>query len=155
MVMKDVKTYGGGAVIYYRGDTVYMAKILAFGVQAEELAKIKRAAGGLKLRVETVPAFLYRQSIGRLAGRKVESLAETVQMEAEAQLYQGEAPKESLLVICGLADKQLDRLLAACRRNEVRVDYKAVLTAANSAWNVLRLYAEMERERQAYGAAEQ
>lgn len=127
-----------------------MAKILAFGVQAEELAKIKKAAGGLKLRVETVPAFLYRQSVGALAGRKVESLAETVQMAAEAELYQGEPVRESMLVICGLEEKQLDKLLAALKRCEVQVDYKAVLTATNGAWNVLRLYAEMEREKQAY-----
>ncbi len=129
-----------------------MVKLLVFGVQAEELAKIKRAAGGLKLRVEAVPVFLYRQRIGVLAEKKTESLAESVQMGGEEELYQGDAVKESMILICGLSDGQLDKLLAALKKAAVQVDFKAVLTAANASWNVLRLYAELARERRAYQA---
>lgn len=131
---------------------VPMGKLLAFGVQAQELAKIKRAAGGLKLHVSPVPVFLYRQSIGRLSEGKIESLAETVQMGGEEEIYQGGPPKESMLLICGLSDAQLDKLLAALKKNAVQVDYKAVLTAANAKWNVLRLYAELALEKRAYQA---
>ncbi len=53
-----------------------MAKILVFGVRAEELAKIKRAAGNIKLRVEEVPLILYRQEMGVLSEAKLLSLSE-------------------------------------------------------------------------------
>ncbi|MDE7299966.1 MAG: DUF3783 domain-containing protein [Lachnospiraceae bacterium] len=130
-----------------------MAKLLAFGLSSDELAKVKRAAGSLKLRVEAVPPMLLRQSIGVLASRKIESLSESVQMGAETEIFTGTPPQESLLVFCGLEERMLDKLLGALRRNEVQVDYKAVQTPSNQQWSALRLYAELEREKHSLGAA--
>ncbi|MDE6873337.1 MAG: DUF3783 domain-containing protein [Lachnospiraceae bacterium] len=127
-----------------------MARVLVFGVQAEELAKIRAAAGGCKLRVHAVPEFLYRQKIGVLAQADIGSLAENVQMGGEDGLYSGEPLGESLLLACGVTEKQLDKLLAALKRAVVQVDYKAVLTEANAGWNVLRLFAELGLEKAAY-----
>ncbi len=67
-----------------------MAKLLVFGVQAEELAKIKKAAGSMKLRTEVVPGILYRQEIRVLCEAKMESLAESVQLGAQEGIYTGE-----------------------------------------------------------------
>ena len=63
------------------------------------------------------------------------------------EIFDGTPPGESMLVFCGLGEGQLDKLLAALRRNEVHVDFKAVQTPTNQQWSALRLYAEMEREK--------
>lgn len=128
-----------------------MAKILAFQLAEPELNKVKRAAGSLKIRVETVPVVLYRQSIKTLCQKQMASLTEAVQMEAETERFTGQAPKGSLLVFCELEEKQFDKILAALKKNAVQIDYKAVLTQTNGKWNVLRMYAEMERERSQIG----
>lgn len=128
-----------------------MAKILVFGVRAEELAKIKRAAGNIKLRVEEVPLILYRQEMGVLSEAKLLSLSESVQLGEREGIYEGTPIPESLIFMCGLSEKQLDKLLLALGQSEVKVDYKAVLTAENARWNVLRLLAELGREKAMYG----
>lgn len=118
-----------------------MEKILAFQVKEEQLGRIRRAAGNLKVRVETVAAEHFRQNLGELEK----------QADAEpVQVYDGEVPEQSLLVFCNIENKKLDKLLAALRKNQVQVDYKAVLTPTNRTWNILRIYAEMEREKRAY-----
>ena len=44
----------------------------------------------------------------------------------------------------------MDKLLLALRRDQVTIDYKAVLTPTNRKWNVMRLYLEMQAEKAAY-----
>ena len=51
----------------------------------------------------------------------------------------GAAPDASFALLCGLGDRQLDRLLAAMRRNGVHVPYKAVLTEHNRDWTLGQL----------------
>lgn len=117
-----------------------MEKIMTFQLTDEEFQKVKRAAGNLRMRVESIPEIQFRQTLGALAERK--GLTE--------EEYRGQVSAESLLVFCGLEDKKLDKLLAALKKNNVSVDYKAVLTPTNRNWNVLRLYAEMKLEKQSY-----
>ena len=59
-------------------------------------------------------------------------------------------PKGSLLLFCDIEDIKLDKILAALRKNQVMVTYKAILTPTNKKWNVLRLFVEMEREKKSY-----
>lgn len=128
-----------------------MTRLLVFGAQAEELAKIKKAAGSIKLRVAVVAGILYRQKAGVLAEADLASLLENVQMGGEEGKYLGEPVPESMVLFCGLGEKQLDKILAALKREGAQVDYKAVLTGENANWNVLRLFAELAREKAAYG----
>jgi hypothetical protein len=44
----------------------------------------------------------------------------------------------------------MDKLLASLRRDQVVIDYKAVLTPTNRKWNVMRMYLEMQAEKAAY-----
>ena len=44
----------------------------------------------------------------------------------------------------------MDKLLASLRRDQVVIDYKAVLTPTNRKWNVMRMYLEMRAEKTAY-----
>lgn len=55
----------------------------------------------------------------------------------------------SLLLLCGLREKRLDKLLFELRREEVAVDYKAVLTSTNRTWTLQHLYLELQREKAA------
>ena len=57
------------------------------------------------------------------------------------------AGAESLLLLCGLREKRLDKVLFELRREEVEVAYKAVLTPTNRTWTLRRLYLELEREK--------
>lgn len=57
----------------------------------------------------------------------------------------------SCLVLCGLRDKRLDKVLFELRRADIPIDYKAVLTPSNQGWTVPELMKELQRERQAVG----
>ncbi len=57
----------------------------------------------------------------------------------------------SLLVLCGLRDKRLDKVLFELRRADIPIDYKAILTPSNQEWTVPELMKELQRERQAMG----
>lgn len=56
------------------------------------------------------------------------------------------APEAEFMLLCGLGDKQLDRLLANMRRAGVSVPYKAVLTEYNKEWKLCKLIEEVMRE---------
>ena len=56
------------------------------------------------------------------------------------------APEAEFLLLCGLGDKQLDRLLANMRRAGVSVPYKAVLTEHNKNWKLCQLIEEVVKE---------
>ncbi len=55
-------------------------------------------------------------------------------------------PEAEFMLLCGLGDRQLDRLLAALRRAGVSVPYKAVLTEHNKNWKLCKLIEEVARE---------
>lgn len=57
----------------------------------------------------------------------------------------------SCLVLCGLRDKRLDKVLFELRRADIPIEYKAVLTPSNQEWTVPELMKELQRERQAVG----
>lgn len=57
----------------------------------------------------------------------------------------------SLLILCGLRDKRLDKALFELRRADIPIDYKAILTPSNQEWTVPELMKELQRERQAMG----
>ena len=59
------------------------------------------------------------------------------------------APEAAFMLLCGLGDRQLDRLLAAMRRAGVFVPYKAVLTEHNRNWTLCKLIEEVAREHEA------
>lgn len=120
-----------------------MEKILLFQVKDADI--VKSIAAPLHIKVEIVDVKHYKESIEKLYRG----------MEIPSEEFFGEAPKESLMVFCHLADKTLDKVLAALKRKRVVVDYKAVLTPTNARWNVLRLYFEMEREKKAYDTREE
>lgn len=118
-----------------------MEKVLLFQIQDREAAAIADMLAAMKIRCERISVHAYRQTIGELASGKTEKPAEA---------YRGEAPKESMIVFCDVGEKHFNRALTLLRSQAIRIDYKAVLTPTNKDWNVLRLYAELAREKAEY-----
>ncbi len=118
-----------------------MEKLLLIGMNDDEYRKIAQVANRLKITVDVINPEYYNKTLGELAGGKYKETASQVPMDVST---------ESLIVICGLTDKRLDKLLFELRRAEVNVDYKAILTQTNKDWNVSQLMQEMRREKMEY-----
>lgn len=65
----------------------------------------------------------------------------------------GDPIPEPMLVLCHLSDTQLNRLLAALRKEGAGSCLKAILTSANAGWSLSALYRELCKERLSLGAA--
>ncbi len=118
-----------------------MEKLFLFHCSELTEFKIRQTAATLKIPCTVVPDADYSKTLGAIASGKAAPLITP---------YTKEVPPESLLLLCGLADKRLDKLLAALKRNNAVVDFKAVLTPTNESWTVLKLLLEMHREKAAY-----
>lgn len=118
------------------GYEVAMEKILLFQVDAADTDVIREIAGRMQMKVQSVPKEHFTQT-----------LEELVNASVPQNPYTATGPDGSLIVMCGLEETHMDRFLKALREKQIRSDYKAILTPTNSKWNVLRLYAEMAREK--------
>lgn len=78
-------------------------------------------------------------------GERVERLVSTNAAPTAAPPPEN-APETEFLLLCGLGERQLDRLLAALRRAGVSVPHKAVLTEHNRDWTLCKLIEEVARE---------
>ena len=78
-----------------------------------------------------------------------DSLLEDLAQGREVSQDVSANPEASLLLFCGLREKRLDKLLFELRREEVTVEYKAILTPVNRTWTLRHLYLEMQREKAA------
>lgn len=113
-----------------------MKKILLF--QVDNPLKVKQTVATMRLRVESIPAAKFNQTVGSLvSGGKEEELP-----------YSGEIPEGSLLLMCGLNNSEVDQVLYRLRSQKIFTTYKAVLTPTNTSWNVLELYQEMKKEKE-------
>lgn len=118
-----------------------MEKLLVFHLDDDNLKKLKQIAGALKIRIELVPATDYLKTLEMIVSKTSSPLLNP---------FSGEVPSESMIVFCDFPEKKMDKLLLALRRDQVTIDYKAVLTPTNRKWNVMRLYLEMHAEKAAY-----
>ena len=114
-----------------------MEKILL--LQCPETDRIRRLAASVRVPVRVIEATEYKKTLQELY------LDRTEDRDRENS-YEGTLPQGSLAVFCKLPEKKLDKLLAQLRKNQIPITYKAIMTPTNAKWNVLRLYAEMERE---------
>jgi hypothetical protein len=69
---------------------------------------------------------------------------------SDAEGYQPQENKESLVVFCDVTDKHMDKLLFEMRQKSFDVSFKAVLTDTNKKWNIKQMLVEMRRERFEY-----
>ena len=117
-----------------------MEKILAFQVRETDLQKLKGISASMRIKLVVIDKVDFRQTVNDLLSQKKNPLREP---------YNGQIT-ESMLLLHEFSDKRLDALLKALRREQVKVDFKAVTTKTNIKWTVLQLFFEMEKERKAY-----
>ena len=107
-----------------------------------QVARLRQIAGLLHLQLTIVPEEQFASPLGLLAkveGWKFSILA----MPPVAD----EALTEDILILAGLPDDTMDRLLSLMRAQGVSLSLKAVLTDTNVNWNALQLQHELTRER--------
>lgn len=117
-----------------------MEKLLVFGTSDIEYSKVKQIAGRMKIRCEKFSSGCHSYTLEQLLNFD----------KADGTTAPAVMPSESLLVMCDLSDKRVDKLLFELRRSDVTLDYKAVLTPTNRKWTVSQLLLEMHREKAAY-----
>lgn len=130
-----------------------MEKLLVFGVTDTEYAEIKQIASRMRLRCEQFSSACHTYTLEQLLNMDTKNAAEMISdgSQTTSTAFSGKASaSESLLVMCGLADKRVDKLLFELRKSDVTLDYKAVLTPTNRKWTVSQLLLEMHREKAAY-----
>lgn len=117
-----------------------MEKILLFGTTDEEYITIRQIASRMKIAYERIDPCCHSCTLGSIESGSYKNAPASTPLKTS----------ESLLVMCGLSDKRMDKLLFELRRSSAKLDYKAVLTPTNKEWTVSRLLLEMRREKAAY-----
>ena len=156
-----------------KGTARIMEKLLLIHSTKEIQLQVKNVASRLKLALDIIPEEYCGCRLKELAaGKYAQNPPDTAASDstvAEGTIPSGSAAAEgtvpaqvdagasgaqipsSLLVLCGLRDKRLDKVLFELRRADIPIDYKAVLTPSNQEWTVPELMKELQRERQAMG----
>ena len=155
-----------------------MEKLLLIHSTKEIQLQVKNVASRLKLALDIIPEKYCGCRLKELAaGKYAQNPPDTVASDstvaedtipsgnaaAEGTIPSGSAATEgtvpapaaqtppSCLVLCGLRDKRLDKVLFELRRADIPIEYKAILTPSNQEWTVPELMKELQRERQAMG----
>ena len=150
-----------------KGTARIMEKLLLIHSTKEIQLQVKNVASRLKLALDIIPEEYCGCRLKELAaGKYAQNPPDTVASDstvAEDTIPSGSAATEGTvpapaaqtppgcLVLCGLRDKRLDKVLFELRRADIPIDYKAVLTPSNQEWTVPELMKELQRERQAVG----
>lgn len=150
-----------------KGTARIMEKLLLIHSTKEIQLQVKNVASRLKLALDIIPEEYCGCRLKELAaGKYAQNPPDTAASDstvAEGTIPSGNAAAEgtvpapaaqtppSCLVLCGLRDKRLDKVLFELRRADIPIDYKAVLTPSNQEWTVPELMKELQRERQAMG----
>lgn len=150
-----------------KGTARIMEKLLLIHSTKEIQLQVKNVASRLKLALDIIQDEYCGCHLKELAaGKYAQNPPDTVASDstvAEGTIPSGNAAAEgtvpapaaqtppSCLVLCGLRDKRLDKVLFELRRADIPIDYKAVLTPSNQEWTVPELMKELQRERQAMG----
>lgn len=114
-----------------------MERILTFNLPPEAAAAAARTAAIMKIRIRPVEAREYGSPLEKI-----------LRGEAETS-YEGEAPPESMIVLCDITGERFNRFLNNLRKTDAKIDYKAALTRENVKWTPIELLAEMKNEKEA------
>ena len=161
-----------------KGTARIMEKLLLIHSTKEIQLQVKNVSSRLKLALDIIPEEYCGCHLKELAaGKYAQNPPDTVASDsivaegtipsdstaAEGTIPSGSAATEgtvpapaaqtppSCLVLCGLRDKRLDKVLFELRRADIPIEYKAILTPSNQEWTVPELMKELQRERQAMG----
>ena len=129
-----------------------MERIILLQVPQKEAAIIKRLAGGKKIAVTVIDKVNHKMPLSDLLAQPKGTQASN----GESTASEGDAPRMentksgeasvvtgSLMLLCELSEKHMNKLLFELRSKKVHVDYKAVLTPVNRQWSLGKLYQEL------------
>ncbi|MDO5402742.1 MAG: DUF3783 domain-containing protein [Eubacteriales bacterium] len=122
-----------------------MEKVLAFNLGESQIKSLYRICSQMKIMVIEVPESQMSKTLNYMVGLKPYKGEGTA-----AEEILKSAAGRSMIVMCGLSDKHIDKILAALRITGLDIDYKAVLTNVNKEWNGVRMFAQMEAEKRAH-----
>ena len=113
--------------------------VLLINISSEERKeKLSEIIRKEKLEVKLIRKEDYGQTIGALAG-----IEEFYDKKA---VYKGGELDGEMMVFAGISDDALDNILAAMRKEGIRINCKSVMTPYNIAWKIPDLYTELAKE---------
>lgn len=139
-----------------------MEKLVLIHVDDIEYHKIQNIASRMKITVDRIPEEIMtvNYKLGELANGTYKKATDMIDAddrkqenvtghssETGAVNAQTKNRADSLILLCNLKDKRLDKMLFELRHGEVKVMYKAILTPSNQNWTVPMLMQELRRER--------
>ena len=118
-----------------------------FALSRKHQEKAKEILEKLSIRVRISGREDLPQTVGFLAGctgfrQKTPEQLEVPRKEAEEFF--------PAMIMAGLTDSKLDRVLAALRNAGIQIPLKAVVTSTNQNWTLSQLLRELEREHAAF-----
>mgnify|MGYP003376462250 CR=1 FL=1 len=116
-----------------------MEKLFIFGASDSAYAGLNQIARRMRLVCERVSSDRFHYTLGELING-------TSSAGTDLPSPNAATPSESLLLMCNLSSKRIDKLLFELRHAELSFDHKAILTPTNQNWTVSRLFLEMHRE---------
>lgn len=139
-----------------------MEKLVLIHVDDIEYHKIQNIASRMKITVDRIPEEIVtvNYKLGELVNGTYKKATDMIDAddrkqenvtghssETGAVNVQTKSRADSLILLCNLKDKRLDKMLFELRHAEVKVMYKAILTPSNRNWTVPMLMQELRRER--------
>ncbi len=113
-----------------------MEKVIIFNIGGSKLQSIYKICSQMRIGVIVAS--------NEQAGFTVEELLKNpLYKGGEVSVGDG----NSLVLMCELTQKHMDKLLSSIRSSNLEVDYKAILTPTNRKWNSVRLLAHMAFEK--------
>lgn len=125
-----------------------MEKLLLMNLPDATYRTIQGVASRLRIATDRIEQEYFDRTLKTLASGKYRQSKDTAESKDDAE-SKDTGYRESLIVLCGLRDKRLDKVLFEFKRAEVNVDYKAILTPINENWTVPALMGELRREKAA------
>ncbi len=139
-----------------------MEKLVLIHVDDTEYHKIQNIAGRMRITVDRIPEKIVTANykLGELVNgvykKAVDTIDETdrkqentVKHSSETEMADAQIKSraDSLILLCNLKEKRLDKMLFELRHGDVKIMYKAILTPSNRDWTVPMLMQELRRER--------
>lgn len=117
-------------------------QVLLYGMK--DLEKERRLKGILirmGVRIKNVAFTQCGEKVGYLAGIKG--------FEPSGSIEEREPVQEEMMILKGFSNMRLDLLLKEMKKNNARVDLKAIVTENNQHWNLWELSEELRKEHEA------
>lgn len=116
-----------------------IGQILLYHFTGERLAAVCKTLDSVGVRYRIVEESEYKTPIGTLLQLSVKKRKGPVPVSVS----------EEMMVLCGLDEDGLNRVLVALRGAGLIVAYKAILTPTNKDWMGTQLFAELRMEHEA------